>query len=687
MMSFKLSLRNICRSFKDYTIYFFTLILGVAVFYVFNALGSQTVLLNVSQATYKIIELMNDMLAAVSVFVSFILGFLIIYANSFLMKRRHKEFGIYMLLGMSRRRISWQLLLETLMIGVVSLGVGIAVGVALSQVMSIIVANMFEADMSQFQFVFSLSAMNKTILYFSIMYLLIMVFNTVKVGKCRLIELLNAGKRSQRIRMKNPWFCVLVFVVAAGMLGYAYYLVSGGSTFQETSDVYLPIILGIVATFLIFWSLSGLMLKIFMSMKRVYYKNLNSFTLRQLSSKINTMVASVSLICLMLFVTICVLSSALSIKNSMTANLTELAPVDIMLSKPMDVSGNDRYNKPYTQGQIEDSKLSVTETLKKLGFDTEGLLKDQISLRIYATNELTFEHTLGSQKEEVQKQFPYLGYSVAEDIIRVSDYNKVAKLYGKEPVELAADEYAVVADYESMVVLRNQALAAGRTITLLGKTYQPKYRECIDGFLEISSNHINTGFLVVPDHAVEDSLRSRDVLIANYRAADEAGRKKTEAMLLELDNHPEAPNVLLDASTKLSVYESSVGLGAMVTFIGLYLGIIFMICSAAILALKELSESTDNVERYAMLRRLGVDEKMINRSLFRQIGTFFLFPLALAIIHSIFGIKFCQFVLATMGNEQMLNSVAMTAGFLVIIYGGYFVITYLCSRNIIRGDS
>ena len=201
---------------------------------------------------------------------------------------------------------------------------------------------------------------------------------------------------------------------------------------------------------MIFWSLSGLILKIFMSMKRLYYKNLNSFTLRQLSSKINTMVASVSLICLMLFVTICVLSSSLSIKNSMTANLQELAPVDIVLSKQMDVSG-DYYGVPFTKEQIADSKLSVQETLKKLDFDSEKYLKDQISLRVYATNELTFAHTLGSVKEEVQKQFTMLTFNTAEDIMKLSDYNKVAALYGNEAIELAADEYAVVADFDNMV--------------------------------------------------------------------------------------------------------------------------------------------------------------------------------------------------------------------------------------------
>ena len=105
-MLFKLSIKNITKSIKDYAIYFFTLVLGVAIFYVFNAIDSQTVMLNVSSSTSEIIRLMTTILGGVSVFVSFILGFLIIYASRFLIKRRNKEFGIYLTLGMSKRKIS-----------------------------------------------------------------------------------------------------------------------------------------------------------------------------------------------------------------------------------------------------------------------------------------------------------------------------------------------------------------------------------------------------------------------------------------------------------------------------------------------------------------------------------------------------------------------------------------------------
>ena len=105
MMLCKLSIKNIKKSVKDYAIYFFTLILGVSIFYVFNALESQTIMMDVSTSTQELIKLMITMLSGVSVFVSFILGFLIIYASRFLMKRRNKEFGVYLTLGMSKRKI------------------------------------------------------------------------------------------------------------------------------------------------------------------------------------------------------------------------------------------------------------------------------------------------------------------------------------------------------------------------------------------------------------------------------------------------------------------------------------------------------------------------------------------------------------------------------------------------------
>lgn len=685
MMLFKLSLKNIRKSFKDYAIYFFTLILGVAIFYVFNAIGSQTVLLNVTSSTREIIDLMVNMLSGVSVFVSFILGFLIIYASRFLMKRRNKEFGIYLTLGMSKGKISKILLLETLIIGIISLVIGLIVGVGASQLMSVLVANSFEADLTQFTFVFSSSAMIKTIIYFGIMYLLVMIFNVINVGRCKLIDLIYANRKSEEVKMKNPVICTIVFIISVCALGYAYYLVTAGvDTLTGANDIFIPIILGCVSTFFIFWSLSGLILKIVMSFKNLYYKGLNSFVLRQISSKVNTMVFSITVICLMLFVTICVFSSSLSIKNSMTANLVELAPVDVELSKTRNISEDYAYQTGYSEVLRQDSYRSLEESLKLVDFDVNNYFKDIITVYTYASNDFTFEDTLGSAGETIKSQYPIYTYHAPEEVMTISDYNKVARLYGNTEYTLADNEYMIVADFESSIEMRNVALKTKPSINVFGVTLIPKYDECQDGFVRISNNHINTGIIVVPDYVVSETYLESEVLLANYKADTDEGKQAVEDTLIAIENHPNSGNISINASTKISIYEASVGLGAMVTFIGLYLGIIFLISSAAILALKELSESTDNKERYAMLRKIGTDEKMINRALFKQIAIFFSVPLILAIIHSIFGLEFCRYILMTFGDEEMTRSITMTAVFLIIIYGGYFLITYYCSKNIIK---
>lgn len=685
MMLFKLSIKNITKSIKDYAIYFFTLVLGVAIFYVFNAIDSQTVMLNVSSSTSEIIRLMTTILGGVSVFVSFILGFLIIYASRFLIKRRNKEFGIYLTLGMSKRKISLILFFETLIIGVISLGVGLALGIVLSQLMSILVANMFEADLTKFQFTFSSSAALKTLLYFSIMYLIVMIFNTIIVNKCKLIDLLHGNKKSEKVKLKNPIICTIVFIIAVIALSYAYYLVTDGFSSSPLMNtirgILLPIALGCVSTFLIFWSLSGLILKIVMHLKKYYYKGLNSFTVRQISSKINTTVFSMTIICLMLFFTICIFSSALSIKNSLSGNLKDLAPVDIQFSKLQEsLSKEEKEN--FSKDIIEDYNTTVKDTLQRL--DVYKYLKEVVDINIYRVEEITLKDSFGDQIEQIGKDYPTLAYNVREDLVKLSDYNRLAKLYNKKELTLKDNEYVIISNYKMMADIRNISLKNNTKLTINGKDYYPKYQECQDGIIELSGSATNTGVIILPDNALESIPPYKNILAANYQAGTKEEKENVEDIVSTIINNHFNKDTLLSYNTKIDIYASSIGLGAMVTFVGLYLGIIFLISSAAILALKELSESTDNKERFNMLRKIGTDEKMINKALFNQIAVFFLFPLLLAIIHSIFGIEFANYILKTMGTESLLSSIILTAVFLVVIYGGYFLVTYYCSKTIIK---
>ena len=684
-MLFKISLKNIRKSLKDYTVYFFTLILGVAIFYVFNAIDSQSVMLDVRENMMDIIKLMNDMLSGVSVFVSCILGFLIIYASRFLIKRRNKEFGIYLTLGMSKRKISAILFFETLLIGIVSLVAGLVIGTILSQFMSVIVANMFDADMTKFKFIFSMKACVKTLIYFAIMYVLVMIFNTFSISRCKLIDLLNAGKKTEKVTMKNPVVCTIVFVIGVGILSYAYWMVTRGVRTLNTFDkIGIPIALGCVATFLIFWSVSGFMIRIFTSIKSVYYKGVNSFVLRQFCSKINTTVFSTTVICIMLFITISVLSAALSMKDSLSKDLDSMCPVDVQLAK----YSYDAMSEAYATSQdmnekdremLEDSKLSIIETLNNSGFDAQKYFKDVAEYNIYNTG-LTVKDTLGDINTD---DYQFMADTIMP-VMTIGDYNSVARLYGNSTYELNDDEYIIVADYKNMVMIRNQALKKGIILSVNGKEYKPRYSECMDGFVQIGVQNMNDGILVVPDNAVKPQQVRNMGLSADYRADTKEERISIETQLDNLMKNISFKKSFISWNSRIDLAESSVGLGALVTFIALYLGIIFLISSAAILALRELSDSADNKERYGMLRKLGVDERMIDMALFKQIGIFFAFPLILALIHSVFGIKFINIILATMGMSSMAASIGLTLAFVAVIYGGYFLITYLCSRSIIR---
>lgn len=686
-MLFKLSIKNMRKTIKDFAIYVLTLVLGVAIFYMFNSLDSQEAMMQVSSSTRELIKLMITMLGFVSVFVAVILGLLIVYANNFLINRRKKEFGTYMMLGMSKGQISRILLIETIFVGIISLIVGLVIGVFASQFMSVLVGKLFAADMSKFEFVFSKDACIKTCIYFAVMYIAVMIFNTFTISRYKLINLLNASKKNEQIKIKNLWVCILVFIIGVVILGYAYYKVTGGVNELSTADTILLIILmGIVGTILVFWSVSGFILKLVQLRKNIYLKDVNMFVLRQLHNKINTTVVSMSIICLMLFMTITILSSALSLNNTMRKDLEDTTPVDLNLYKTANLPENEKMSK----AQIEDSRKTMIQTLEDNGFDMTKL-KDVVEIPIYATNELTWRDTLSPVYDEVKQQFPNLLYETAEEIVKVSDYNKVARLYGNIEYQLKDDEYIILCDFDNMKNLRNKALKADSTITIAGKEYKSKYDECQNGYIYMAGSHINNGIVLVPDSCnLTEDMKEETFLAANYNATTEEEKEEIEKICTgetetEFSKNLNEKDITIDGMTKIAIIESSLGVPTIVLFIAIYLGIIFLIASSAILALKQLTESSDNKQRYAILRKIGADEKMIKGALFKQIGIFFLMPLILAIIHSIFGIQFVMTMMSVLADaKELLPSAIATAVIIGVIYGAYFMATYLGSKNIIK---
>ncbi len=682
----KLAVKNIRKSIKDYSIYFMTLVLGVVIFYIFNAIESQTAGLKLASSAYEIIKIMNSLLSGVSVFVAVVLGGLIIYASRFLIKRRNREFGVYLTLGMSKRKMSGVLFFETLLIGAVSLVVGLILGTVLSQFMSILVANLFEADMSKFTFVFSPGAAVKTCIYFGVMYLVVMIFNTVSIGKCKLIDLLQGEKKSEKMSLKNPIVCTVIFVLSVAALVYAYREVTV-NLFDHDSGREILIIMGIgsVATFFFFWSVSGMLLTLFKSMKGVYFRKLNSFVLRQFSSKANTMVISMTVICLMLFLTIVMLGSALSLSESLNKNLRELVPCDVNFAKIVNFNIEESdYEFEDPEAIVEDSKTDVVGTLKNAGFDVDGKLDVLANVYSYGDPGLTMGSFCGDELTEASKNYLFIFPEAREVIMKLSDYNKVAEVFGREKVILSDDQYAVICDFEAMIKARNKILKQGKSITVNGHELSPAYDSCLDGAIKMSESKANDGLFVVPDNVLDGMDATHNRLFANYRASSNEEKEAIEKEVEEVENRIWLKTSYMTYVSKMDIRANSAGLAATATFLSLYIGLVFLIASAAILSLKELSESADNVKRFDILRRIGTDEKFINSALFKQIGMFFLFPMLLAVVHSVFGLKTANIIFEAYGIGNIWMALARAAIVIVAVYGGYFLLTYFASRRIIK---
>ncbi|MDK0615114.1 ABC transporter permease [Clostridium perfringens] len=659
-MYFKLAFKNIKKSYKNYVIYFLTLIFGICIFYTFNSIESQSVMMELNEQKQSAFMMAEQLIGYFSVFIAFVLGFLIVYANNYLIKRRKKEFGIYMTLGMENGSLSKMIFLETLFIGAISLGIGVVLGIMLSQGLSVLTAYMFQVDLTKFQFVFSSLGFKRTVLCFSIIYLVVLIFNFISVRNIKLIDLLTASKRNEKPTIKNLWVSVILFLVSVGILGTAYYkVIHDGIAFASFNALGLPILLGCIGTFIFFYSLTGFFLKVIQGNKKFYLRDLNMFVMKQISSKINTTFVSLSFICLMLFLAICTFSGGLGINRAINADLKDLTKFDVTF--------------------WSNSGENIENLLKEKNIDISNIAKEDSNMVMY-DSKIKYSSFLSKEGMTAMKNY----FPVANDndilVIGENGYNNTLKLLGKEPVNLKENQYLAVGNIDEMKKWVNESLENGKKINISGKTLEPanKKYENINLY-----NFTMKGDILI--FVVKDSLLEGLKPVSsrfNMMLKDNSNTKE------ELENvRDQLVESQVYSITKKEIYDNAAGLGATMAYLGIYLGLIFIITSAVVLAIQQLTESTDNVERYRLLKEIGVDQKMINKAIFTQVGVYFMLPLSLAIVHSIVGLKISSTIVGVFGNASIMPNIIITAIIFVIIYGGYFLATYLGAKKNINERS
>lgn len=664
-MLFSLSVKNFKKSIRDYSIYFFTMILGIAVFYIFNAIETQTAMMEVTKIKAAIIDMMNGVMDGVSIFVSFILGYLIVYASRFMLKKRKMEFGVYMTLGMSRVKIAGILWMETIWMGVISLVAGLLAGMGISQFMSLMVSHLFQADVSRFVFVISWKAVVKSILYFLIIYTVVMILNTIAISRTKLIDFMTAGRKKEKNLLKNPVVSVVIFLLAWGILGYAYYNVTAGAENLESEfQVLAQVLLGIVGTILVFWSFAGFFMWILGKMPKIYYKKINSFVFGELSNKLNSTVISCSVICLLMFMTICILFSAFARKDFKEAEAKKLAPVDISMVK-----------------DLGDGK-TIEEIMEEKDISGKDF-QDTLNLTTYELPEVTKGNIVGDAVDRERFGEAYLNQQI--ELLSVSTYNQAAKKYHLPTYELEENQYLVIADMEGAVGIFNMGLKENPELTIKGKTYYPKEKTCQDGFLMMNYDPQNMGFILVPDSVkFTEAEQKKNYFIADYAKDTKAFREEMDEEFFERLNGEKSDEFSVYFTTQSSVYDDSIGSSAMYIFLGLYLGICFLISGSAVLSLKMLSDAADSKEKYRILQKLGCDQKQICRGLRKQNGMVFLLPVILAAVHSVFGIQVCMEMLSIYETKGTAPALVLTMILIGMIYGGYYLVSQFGCEKIVR---
>lgn len=728
----KLAWGNVRRAGRDYLVYLLTLTLGVTVFYAFNTISMQVDIAGIDEE--GLAQVMGSMLGDLTYFLAGVMAFLMVYANNFIMKRRKKEFGLYQVLGMGRGRVAMIMALETVIVSVVAFVAGIVLGVGLSQLMAFFTASLFKTQIANFHFFFSVHAFNLTLACMLVMFVLTLLLNLRAVRRTKLIELMGAERRNESIKTRNPWIAIAIFAVGVVLVGVAYYrllrdgfpLTATDSKLQEAMNQFgITTAMVTVGTFALFWGLSGMLIKLLQSLRGVYWRGLNMFTVRQLAAKVNTVCFSMGVIAMLLFLAITSVTCGMSIANVMNENLERYNPVDVSQTYVYYTPDTLDYYKEYINPSEADRMVLADSTVDLYSAwhvdpwhgDRKGKSADNNDETVKKVNiaDVAGEHVqidsylsypFGGSNPSVtpsemckimgEKLPKALGGSNADAmglfVTPASQYNKLRQMMGEEPVSIGRDQYLLTCDMGGELGdLYTKYMAGGHTLTLGGHELKPATDKSDKDTAAIANSAMgsNPGTVVVADELLSQlNLQPySSSLLVNYKQgmdtteADESIKYTVLDNLLVDGKEPGSWGVFIMRS---EMYTQAAQMNGMISYLAIYIGFVLVVACAAILSIQQLSNVADGSRSYRVLAQIGCDDRQIRHSVMAQQAVFFLFPLAVGLAHSFVALKVIIELVSTFGNMSIGGTVGLTCAIFLAAYGGYFLVTYLMSAGMVQ---
>lgn len=722
----KLAWCNVRRAGRDYLVYLLTLTLGVTVFYAFNTISMQVDIAGIDEK--GLAQVMGSMLGDLTYFLAGVMAFLMVYANNFIMKRRKKEFGLYQVLGMGRGRVATIMALETVIVSVVAFVAGIVLGVGLSQLMTFFTASLFKTQIANFHFFFSVHAFNLTLACMLVMFVLTLLLNLRAVRRTKLIELMGAERRNESIKTRNPWIAIAIFAVGVVLVGVAYYrllrdgfpLTATDSKLQEAMNQFgITTAMVTVGTFALFWGLSGMLIKLLQSLRGVYWRGLNMFTVRQLAAKVNTVCFSMGVIAILLFLAITSVTCGMSIANVMNENLERYNPVDVSQTYVYYTPDTFDYYKEYVNPSDEADRMVPADTTVDLypawhGRDSSADNNDETGKKVdiadvageHVQIDSYLSYPFGGSNPSVtpsemckimgEKLPKAFGGSNADTmglfVTPASQYNKLRQMMGEEPVHIGHDQYLLTCDMGGELVdLYTKYMAGGHALTLGGNTLKPATDKSDEDTAAIANSAMgsNPGTVVVADELLSQlNLQPySSSLLVNYKQGmdtTEADESIKYTLLDDLLVDGKKPGSWGTFITRSEMYTQAAQMNGLISYLAIYIGFVLVVACAAILSIQQLSNVADGSRSYRVLAQIGCDDRQIRHSVMAQQAVFFLFPLAVGLAHSFVALKVIIELVSIFGNMSIGGTVGLTCAIFLAAYGGYFLVTYLMSAGMVQ---
>lgn len=722
----KLAWGNVRRAGRDYLVYLLTLTLGVTVFYAFNTVSMQVDIAGIDEE--GLAQVMGSMLGDLTYFLAGVMAFLMVYANNFIMKRRKKEFGLYQVLGMGRGRVATIMALETVIVSVVAFVAGIVLGVGLSQLMTFFTASLFKTQIANYHFLFSVHAFNLTLACMLVMFVLTLLLNLRAVRRTKLIELMGAERRNESIKTRNPWIAIAIFAVGVVLVGVAYYrllrdgfpLTATDSKLQEAMNQFgITTAMVTVGTFALFWGLSGMLIKLLQSLRGVYWRGLNMFTVRQLAAKVNTVCFSMGVIAMLLFLAITSVTCGMSIANVMNENLERYNPVDVSQTYVYYTPDTLDYYKEYVNPSDEADRMVPADTTVDLypawhGRDSSADNNDETGKKVdiadvageHVQIDSYLSYPFGSSNPSVtpsemckimgEKLPKAFGGSNADTmglfVTPASQYNKLRQMMGEEPVHIGHDQYLLTCDMGGELVdLYTKYMAGGHALTLGGHTLKPATDKSDEDTAAIANSAMgsNPGTVVVADELLSQlNLQPySSSLLVNYKQGmdtTEADESIKYTLLDDLLVDGKKPGSWGTFITRSEMYTQAAQMNGLISYLAIYIGFVLVVACAAILSIQQLSNVADGSRSYRVLAQIGCDDRQIRHSVMAQQAVFFLFPLAVGLAHSFVALKVIIELVSIFGNMSIGGTVGLTCAIFLAAYGGYFLVTYLMSAGMVQ---